>query len=130
MTSDHLLVGELVNQHKQYVDHAEQVTTELVEGRAKDEAAESHCVRNDAKLPQVLHWGGKSSIVNLGGLRDFPHPLEFKTELLPRRETWGQTCHGQPWISDAMSSQGLECAATTSDSKFEFALQPTEESCL
>ena len=37
-------------------------------------------VRNDVKLPKGPHSGRKSSIVNLGGLRDFPHPPESKTE--------------------------------------------------
>ena len=77
---------ELADWRKQYEeqlekkDRPEQVSTELVEGQVEEEAAKSRCVRNDVKLSQVPHRGGKSSIVNLGGLWDFPHPLVFKTE--------------------------------------------------
>ena len=71
---------ELEDQHKQYQDqlgmddHPEQVSAQLVEGRGKDEAAESHFVRNDIKLPQVPLCGGKKYHSKPSwGLRDFPY---------------------------------------------------------
>ena len=93
MAADHLLVGELVNQHKQYEyqldknDRLEQVSAVLVEGQTEQEAAES---RYDIKLLQVPHEGGKSSIVNLWGLRDFPHP--------PRVFPAPEARVTQPWV--------------------------------
>ena len=107
-------------------DRAEQVSTKLVEGQVKEEAAELRPrVRNDIKLPKGPHSGRKSSIVNLGGLRDFPHPPESKTE-----HTDGEMGSDMPWA--ALDLRGDEqprapmCSNNT-DSQMEFGLQPTTE---